>query len=304
MRAIVLFACFAAAAAGQNYTFEEGDHALALKVGDKTVWRFHWGSQRPVPYFHPVALTDGTVLTSLGPSDHPHHHALWFAWDKLNGVDYWSEPNAGRTEVVKCDVVKSKDGGARFQMAIEYKPPSKQVVLSEKRTIVVRRPDAEGRYTIDWRGEFTAGSEPVLLKGGVAGGGYAGMSVRIAQDSTDWRLIDSEGRVDIAEGEFARNTHGQRARWMDFSLVNRATGSTGGIAILEHPTSFRHPSQWHNLINPRQPFGYFSPATLWSEPYTLAARGKLTVYYRILVHPGRGDRPALERDWQLFARER
>ena len=39
-----------------------------------------------------------------------------------------------------------------------------------------------------------AGNEDVHMKGGEAGGGYAGLSVRIAKDSTDWLLLDSEGR--------------------------------------------------------------------------------------------------------------
>ncbi len=297
----LLFAALATGAApAQHYQFKQQPDSVALVNGRNTVWEFHYGAQRPVPYFHPVALVDGTVLTELGPPDHRHHHALWFAWDKLNGVDYWSEPNAGRTVVVGSKPTLGRKNDARFDMQLEYVPPSGSAVLTENRTITVSAPDAQGSYYIDWRGEFTAGKEPVFMKGGTAGGGYAGMSVRIANTTTGWKLIDSEGRQDIAEGEFARNTHGKRARWMDFSVTDKATGKEGGIAILEHPTSFRHPSQWHNLINPKQPFGYFSPATLWSEPYTLGAGKTITVYYRILVHPGRPGRDALEQAWQRF----
>ena len=54
-------------------------------------------------------------------------------------------------------------------------------------------------------------------------------------------------------------------------------------------------------MNPKQPFGYFSPATLWSEPYTLEAGKSLTVHYRALVHPGRPGRDEIEREWQRFS---
>ena len=45
---------------------------------------------------------------------------------------------------------------------------------------------------------FTAGDKDVLMKGGTAGGGYAGLSARIAKESRDWLLLDSEGRQDPA----------------------------------------------------------------------------------------------------------
>ncbi len=227
----------ASAAAAQQFAVQQTGDSVAFANNGKVVWQFNYGKQRALPHFHPVALLDGMVLTDLGPHDHPHHHALWFAWNKLNGIDYWSEPNAGRTEVVRC-AVKAKKDSAAIQMTLRYMPPKGDPVLTEKRTIRVSAPDGQGRYSIDWRGEFTAGKEPVHMKGGTAGGGYAGLSVRMAGNTHEWRLIDSEGRQDIAEGDFAKNTHGKRARWMDFSVTDKATGKEGGIAILEHRRVF------------------------------------------------------------------
>ena len=99
----------------------------------------------------------------------------------------------------------------------------------------------------------------------------------------------------------AANTHGQRARWADFSLVDTATLRPGGIAILAHPSNPRHPSQWHNILAAGGRFGYFSPAMLWSEPFTLPAGQSFTLRYRILVHPGRADKETIEKEWQAFA---
>ena len=164
-------------------------------------------------------------------------------------------------------------------------------------------PDRDGRYRIDWEGTFTAGKQDVLLQGGTVGGGYAGMAARIAQTTKDWRLIDSEGRVDVpGEGLLAKNTHGQKARWMDFSVVDTATGDNGGIAILQHPSTFRYPTHWHNVIDDKFPFGYFNPAPLWAEPFTLQAGKSLKVSYRILVHPGRGSKEQLDAEWNAFSK--
>jgi hypothetical protein len=289
-----------------QFTWQETDSSIALLNHDRAVWQFNFGKDTRKPYFHPVALLDGTVLTCLSPRDHPWHRALWFSWKMLNGVNYWEEdPKTGlpdgRTEVVDATVTPGQDYSARILMTLTYHPPGAPPLLTEKRTITVSPPDKDGSYRIDWQGVFTAGKQDVLLQGGTAGGGYAGMSARISQTSQDWRLIDSEGRVDLPGGPVAKNTHGQKARWMDFSLVDTATGETAGIAILQHPSSFRFPAHWHNVMDGKFPFGYFSPAPLWAEPYTLPAGQSLMLRYRILIHPGRGTKEQLDAAWKAFS---
>jgi hypothetical protein len=296
------------AAGGDSFAWRQGESSLALLNGERVVWQFNYGKDLPKPYFFPVCLPDGTELTALGPSDHRWHYALWFSWKELNQANYWDRSDktklAGATDVLTARAEPKRDHSARIRLTLNYHPDSGPSVLSETRTIRVTPPAKDGSYYIDWLAVFTAGPAPVVMKGGTSGGGYAGMSVRIAQNSRDWRLANSEGLEDTAGGSLARNTHGKRARWADFSLVDKATGKTAGIAILEHPESFRHPAQWHNIIDEKKPFGYFSPAPLWSEPYTLPAGKSLTVHYRILIHPGRTGKLAIDREWKKFSRLR
>jgi HEAT repeat protein len=289
-----------------EYRWQKTESTVALLNHDRTVWQFNYGRDARKPYFHPVALIDGTVLTCLTPHDHPWHLAMWFSWDKLNGVQYWKNDLEtgwleGRTQVVDAKAIPNKDYSATILLTLTYHPPDGAPVLTEERKITVSAPDRDGRYQIDWQGAFTAGKQDVLLQGGTTGGGYAGMSVRISQTTKDWRLIDSEGRVDLSGGPVAKNTHGQQARWMDFSVVDTATGEIGGIAILQHPSTFRFPTHWHNVMDDKFRFGYFSPAPLWAEPYTLGAGKTLKVSYRILVHPGRGSKDQLDAEWTEFS---
>ncbi len=290
-----------------KYGWKQTDTGLALLNHDQAVWQWNYAANLAKPYFHPVALTDGTVLTAPSPADHPWHRALWFSWKMLNGVNYWEEdPTTGQaqglSEVRAAKVTPNADGAARIELEVSYHPLNMPPVLTENRLIEVSAPDERGVYRIDWRGVFTAGEKEVLLEGGTAGGGYAGLSVRIAQATDGWILIDSEGRRDVATvGDLAANTHGQRARWADFSLVDRATQQPCGVAILTHPSNPRQPPQWHNILNANGQFGYFSPAMLWSEPYSLAAGQRFTLRYRILVHPGRADHETIEKEWQSFA---
>ena len=296
-----------------KFGWKQTDATLALMNHDRVVWQCNYASNQAKPYFHPVALTDGTILTAPSPADHPWHRALWFSWKMLNGVNYWEEDAAtgkaqGLTEVRSANLTPNADGSARIEFDLGYHPPEAAPVLTESRLIEVSVPDERGLYRIDWRGTFTAGEKDVLLQGGTAGGGYAGLSVRVSQASGDWVLIDSEGRRDVPTDRnsinaagLAVNTHGKRARWADFSLVDTATQQPGGIAILAHPSNPRHPSQWHNILAANGRFGYFSPAMLWSEPFTLPAGKQFTLRYRILVHPGRADKETIEKEWQAFA---
>jgi hypothetical protein len=168
----------------------------------------------------------------------------------------------------------------------------------------ISAPDSDGRYAIDWKSVFTAGAQDVALKGGTAGGGYAGLSVRIAKDTREWRMSDSEGRQDTPSGHVTQNIHGHKARWVDFSLVDAAAGQPAGIAILDHPENLRHPSAWHAVMDDKIPFGYFSPAPLWSEPYAVSAGKSFRLCYRILIHPRTADAVWIENQWQNLSRQK
>jgi hypothetical protein len=172
------------------------------------------------------------------------------------GVDRATGKSQGLSEVLAAKVLPRADGFARIEMELSYHPPGAPAVLKESRLIKVGAPDRKGVWRIDWRSTFTAGKQDVLLEGGTAGGGYAGLSVRVSQASADWVLINSEGRRDGAgskPGDPAAGTHGARARWADFSLVD-AAGQTGRIAVLDHPSNPRHRSQWHNIVDARARF--------------------------------------------------
>ena len=291
----------------RKLSWQSGDGQLALLNYSRIVWAFHFGRDAAKPYFDPLGLVDGVSLVWKSPPDHPWHHGLWFSWKEINGVNYWEEDAAtgraaGVTEVVASKVTAGDDFTARIELQLLYHEPERPAVLSEKRNIQISVPDARGNYTIDWRSTFQAGNQDLLLKGGTAGGGYAGLSVRMAGDSQNWQLSDGEGRQDVPGADaLAKNLHGQHARWMDLSVVHTASGQAAGITIFEHPSSLRHPSQWHCVLEDKIPFGYFSPSPLWSEPYAVKAGDSFQLAYRVLVHSQRLPLQQLEQTWKDYA---
>ncbi len=281
-----------------GYKWQKTDSSLALLAGDKIIWKHIHNKKEGKPYYHPLTLAGGRELTWLRPADHVWHRAVWFSWKMINGLNYWEENrktglSQGRTEITKVDATANKDSSAKIEMELSYHPPDKAAVLTEKRVLTVSAPDKNGQYHIDWHSTFTAGAKDAVLdrtpipgeKGGKGYGGYAGLSLRMAKSTRKWAFLSSEGLA-------GQKAHGKKARWVDFS------GDTCGVAVFDHPSNMRHPQPWY--VAPGMP--YFSPAPLFNKPYTLAAGKSLSLRYRILLHPGPGDKEELKKQWQAFSK--
>lgn len=282
---------------------EEGK-AVSYVLDGKTLWTLHFAKEEGKPYFHPVCLADGTVLTWLRPADHPWHRALWFSWKFINKLNYWEEDKSGKSQglsdIADVKFEEGKDGATKVAILLDYHPPGKPAVLKERREITITPPDKEGCYRMDWQMTWTAQGEDVLLdrtplpaEKGPSFGGYAGLSVRTVQAMAAYQTLDSEGRQNMAG-------HGQHARWLDFSgVVDKETKKAAGIALFDHPSNPRHPTPWYIIMSGT--FGYFSPAFVFDKPCTVPAGQSLTLTYRVLVHPGRGDKEQLEKEWKGFS---
>lgn len=275
-----------------KYEWRKGETSLALLNGGKVVWQFNCDPKEGKPYFHPLALVDGTPLTWLRPPDHPWHRAMWFSWKYINGVNYWEEnPQTGRpdglTEVVSAEFKPNADFSANILLKLAYHTPGGAPVLTEHRSIVIWTPDPHGAYGIRWLSTFIAGSKDVELKGE-----YAGLACRIAEKTRQWEVVNSEGLKDSA-------CYGQKARWMDFRFTDVASGREAGIAIFDHPANPRHPTPWYVLMMPN--FGYFDAALLFKEPFKIQAGKSLNLSYEIHVHPGRPEAAKLDQMWSDYA---
>ncbi len=298
-----LFVAAAAISAEPELTWQRTDSSLALIRGEQMVWKFNYKKEEGKPYFHPVTIAGSSTLTDLRPADHYWHRALWFSWKFINGLNYWEEdPKTGKSqgqiELVDVKATSRPDHSARFDLALSYQPPAKSPVLTESCRIEVSAPSAAGAYAIDWTSTFTAADADVLLDrtpiagepNGVSWGGYAGLSLRLAPALKPWQFVDGDGVIKQTS---------KQARWMSFSGP-LPEGKTAAIIVLEHPSSFRHPTTWYLINN----MPYFSPSVLYRNPYTLPARQSITLKYRILFQPEAIAPEKVEQAWQRFAKEK
>ena len=94
-------------------------------------------------------------------------------------------------------------------------------------------------------------------------------------------IINSEGHKDT-------DAWGKPAAWVDYH--GPLEGKTVGVAILNHPTSFRHPTHWHVrsyglfCANPFGLHNFIGPDADGS--HTLDKGQSLTLRHRVLFHQG------------------
>ncbi len=264
--------------------------SLTLKRGDEVAWTFHYGDERAKPCFHPLALPGGRVLTVDQPADHVWHYGLWFSWKYIDGVNYWENDSktgrpVGRTTWKVTKLETKKDGSATIELDVSYAPPEGEAVLVEKRAIKVRRPSENGMFWIDWDATFTAQAKCKLDRtplpgepGGKPYGGYAGLSLRMAQlEERD--ALTNKGPVEWNK----QNRFRGEARAFDY--CGELAGEEVGVAIIDHKENPRSPTPWYAIRSSDMTF--FSPAVLCRASHTMEKGETLRLRYRVIAHPGR-----------------
>ncbi len=281
------------------------------RIGPSGVlWRFNYAADQTMPYFDPVCLASGgPSLTFNAPPDHAWHHALWFCWHTIDDVNYWEHVPAtgrpaGHTSWSSPEIVTRDDGSARIVMQLDYAPTDSrpvQPVLSEVRVLDISSPTSSGRYEIAWDATFRAVDRDVVLActpipphpQGKPWGGYAGLSVRFAEDLRQRRAVTDRGEVTFDSG----GVH--RSEGLACSYEGSLQGRPAGIAILSHPDNKRNPTPFYVI---RSSMSYLNPSFLQSSPYVVAVGEPLRLRYRIIVHPDHWSPERLAEEVSRFGR--
>ena len=144
---------------------------------------------------------------------------------------------------------------------------------------------------------LTAGEEDVLF-GDTKEGGLIALRVASSMDVLrGGRMENSLGGVN--EGDL----WGKRAAWCDYS--GPVKGKTVGVAVLEHPQSFRHPAYWHARDYGLLTTNPFAVSTFEgggpSGEYLLPAGESLLFRYRVYVHAGGAAEAGVAEHGRLYA---
>ena len=282
--------CGAAGGAGVELS-KSDEGSLDINGGGEPFTSYRHGSQWFRPYFHPVLGPHGLDVTRGFPmvadvpgetSDHPHHKGIWSAYGEAGHVDNWAEAEtSGRTLHRGFETVESGPVFGRFVALGDWVgPDGGPAVLAERRTVTVYSMGPNRLF--DYELLLTAEGSDVLF-GDTKEGGFISLRVASSMDAkADGRLENSRGGV----GE--TGVWGKRAEWCDYS--GPIDGKTLGVAFLENPVSFGHPTYWHARdygLMSANPFGL---SEFLGEghrgDYVLPAGETIVFSYRVYIHEG------------------
>ena len=217
--------------------------------------------------------------------DHPHQRSLWFTHGSVNGIDFWAEtPATGK--VVHREYLKADAAGptATISTVNDWLAPSGKKQCEDVRTVTFQG-DAD-RRVIDFDITIKASDGPVRF--GDTKEGTMGLRVPTALDAR--QLTGTRGEIVNSEGQKDGAAWGKQAAWVDYHGV--LDSDPVGVAILNHPSSFRFPTYWHVRdygLFAANPFGVHDFRGTKDEnegAYTLPAGETISLRYRFLFHRG------------------
>ena len=130
----------------------------------------------------------------------------------------------------------------------------------------------------------------------------AGLSIRVPTSMA----VDTKkgGRIVTSTGITDKDAWSKRAPWVDYS--GPVDGETLGVAMLNHPGSFRHPTSWHVRT-----YGLFTAncfGTLDKDdpngPHTLKQGEKLVLRHRFVFHKGDEKAANIAAAYDRYAKEK
>jgi hypothetical protein len=312
------------------------DRRVDVSIGGQPFTSYIYPASLQKPVLYPIRTARGTVVTRGFPlqprpgerADHPHHVGHWFNYGDVNGYDFWGHSSETPTElqgkagtIVHKEITHVESGATRGTLTVkaDWMVPGGSVLIHEQTRFVFS--GRAGRRVVDRVTTWTAAAQRVAF--GDTKEGAFGLRVARALEhpSKEPEVFVSAsgekesvprldntgvtGRYLGSDGTIGEAVWGTRGPWM--GLIGVVDGEPVTIALLDHPSSYGHPTYWH-----ARGYGLFAANPLGrhafdpKQPPTALALGpgeSVTFRYRILVNDGEMTRDQLQQEYDRFARE-
>ena len=306
-------------AAEPGFSIMRDGDKIAVLIGDKPFAEYVANDPATnKSYLWPVFGPGGVAMTRDFPmkniegevKDHYHHRGLWFGHEDIAGYDSWTERGSfdkgdktsdankeriqklGKQVHRKFSEVSATQDKATIMSEIDYLTSEGKRSVSETQTLIFR---VDGNLRlIDFNQDFMASEGDVTFGDKKDAGLCIRVPTTMSVDSKlGGRILNSEGLTDAA-------AWGQRARWCDYS--GPVANSTHGVAILNHPSSFRSPTTWHVRtygLFTANPFGTLDPKSP-NGPHTLRSGETMKLRHRFVFHEGDATAAKIEESYSNY----
>ena len=271
-------------------------------------------------YFWPIVGPGGIKMTRAYPmqnvegekQDHPHHRSVCFGLHSANGFNTWHEvltfTKKGKVDPhkaahlghqVHAKVSKAEASGNKATLVVESEnvTPNGEVYMLQTRTVDFHVADTGSRVM----------DIEIVLKGiqdkiTIHDMKDSGLTVRVAHSM----CVDAGegGRIINSNGDANGDAWGKRVSWVDFN--GPVEGKTMGVAMLNHPDSFRYPTPWHVRnygLFTANPFALKEVAGEKDSGDVDLAKGQsITLRHRIVFHAGDEKTAKIVEAWKAYAK--
>jgi hypothetical protein len=258
--------------------------------------------------------------------DHPHHRGICFGMESINGYDSWAEKatfeemmanpkNAAKAQeriahLGSCKHVEFTELTADKDHAViagtcEYLDAAGKKLCTERRRITFRV--AGDQRTIDFDQDFTAADAPAIF----GDAKDSGLSIRvptsmIVEGKVGNETVKPGGKIINSDGITDLDAWSKPAKWVDYH--GTVEGEHLGVAMLNHPTSFRFPTRWHVrtyglfTANPFASQGY--DKSLPNADFELKPGEHLQLRHRFIFHKGDEKSARIAEAWEAYSKEK
>lgn len=285
--------------------FKQRADQIEVMIGNKPFTTYYFGSAVAKAYLMPLQTAHELVITRpfpVGnnvssadrntPSFEPHQRPLYFAHGDIDGLNFWAEAAFqkyygshsrqayGHMGSPKIEEVKGGPESGKIQVTFLLEGPSDETIGEETQTFSFKGDDRTRIIDCDFK--LYASNGPMVM-GDTKEGTFG---IRLGPDLSAPRghMINSHG----AEGE--PQIWGKSADWVNY--YGTVSNQDVGIAVFEHPKSFRHPTTWHARaygLLAANPFGLreFTKDPNKDGSWTIPEGESLQFRYRVLIYDGK-----------------
>ena len=286
---LVLFSLFVPILSAEELTLKQTDAGYEILIDDR-MFAGYVANYEGSPIVYPIVGPTGKNMTRSYPMekeyegvkpDHPHHRSLWFSHGDVNKLDFW----AAKDKIIHKRFIKTECDGKTALIVTEndWIGNNNQAVCRDLRTL--RFSASETKRIIDFDITITAEQDKVVFGDTKEGTfGIRVPEVIAVETQKGGQFANAEGKL----GE--RDAWGQRSAWVDYHGI--LDGEKVGIAILNHPSSFRYPTYWHVRdygLFAANPFGVHDFERLQNDKageHILQKGESITFRYRVIFHKG------------------
>lgn len=299
-----------------SLTVDEQDRRVDISVDGQPFTSYLWPPKLAKPVLYPLRTAKGTIITRgypLAPrpgerADHPHHTGMWLNYENVNGIDFWNNSEAIKSQdapkmgtIQHLTILSAKGGTDQGELEVEaeWLTYDKKVLLKE-RTRYVFRGGPDWR-SVDRITTLQAQSKKVVFAD--AKDGMLGLRVVRALEAPSDKpevFTDASGRATTvakldnagvngvyltSEGKQGEAAWGTRGRWCNLS--GKVGEEPVTISIFDHPSNPGFPTYWH-----ARGYGLFAANPLGERIFsngkeelnlTLAPHESVTFRYRVLI---------------------